>query len=55
MCREVCGAIVSHRARGKMVGTDVNSMQIDEARFRFAGRRKYNHGRILHGDNSPLS
>jgi hypothetical protein len=36
-----------------MVGTDVNPIQIDEARF--AGRRKYNRGRMLSGDNPPLS
>lgn len=53
MCLEVCGAIVSHRARGKTVDTDVNPIQIDETRF--AGRRKYNRGRMLNGDNPPLS
>ena len=53
MCREVCGAIVSHRRRRKMVGTNDNPIQIDEARF--AGRRKYNRGRMLNGDNAPLS
>ena len=36
-----------------MVGTTENPIQIDEARF--AGRRKYNRGRMLNGDNSPLS
>jgi hypothetical protein len=34
-----------------MVGTDVNPIQIDEARF--AGRRKYNRGGMLNGDNPP--
>jgi len=53
MCREVCAAIVSHQRRGKMVGTMDNPIQIDEARF--AGRRKYNRGRMLNGDNAPLS
>lgn len=53
MCREVCGVIVSHSTRGKMIGTDVEPIQIDEARF--AGRRKYNRGRMLIGDNPPLS
>ncbi|MPC32341.1 hypothetical protein E2C01_025651 [Portunus trituberculatus] len=36
-----------------MVGTTNNPIQIDEARF--AGRRKYNRGRMLNGDNAPLS
>ncbi|MPC31198.1 hypothetical protein E2C01_024481 [Portunus trituberculatus] len=36
-----------------MVGTTDNSIQIDEARF--AGRQKYNRGRMLNGDNAPLS
>ena len=53
MCREVCGTIVSHRQRGKMVGTNNNLIQIDEARF--AGQRKYNRGRMLNGDNARLS
>ncbi|KAK7068650.1 hypothetical protein SK128_003191 [Halocaridina rubra] len=53
MCQGVCGAVVSHRRRGKMVGTNDNSIQIDEVRF--AGRRKYNRGRMLNGDNAPFS
>ena len=53
MCREVCAAIVSHQRRGKMVGTMDNPIQIDEARF--AGRRKYNRGRMLNEDNYLLS
>lgn len=53
MCREVCGSTVSCRKRGKMVGTEENPIQIDEARF--AGRRKYNRGRLLNGDAAPLS
>lgn len=31
-----------------MLGTDDNPIQIDESRF--AGRRKYNRGRLLQGD-----
>ena len=53
MCREVCAAIVSHEQKWKMVGTNDNPIQIDEVRF--AGRRKYNRGRMLNGDNTPLS
>ncbi|KAG0717402.1 hypothetical protein GWK47_008057 [Chionoecetes opilio] len=53
MCREVCGSIVSYRARGKMVGTDDNPIHFDEARF--AGKRKYNRGRMLNGDTAPIS
>ena len=48
MCREVCSSIVSVKKRGKMVGTQENPVEIDEARF--AGRRKYNRGRLLNGD-----
>ena len=51
MCREVCSSIVTRR--GQMVGTENNPIQIDEARF--AGRRKYNRGRILNGDRAALS
>lgn len=53
MCREVCTAMVSHTVRGQMVGTQDDPVQIDEARF--AGRRKYNRGRMLHGDHPPES
>ena len=35
----------------KMVGTESEPMQIDEARF--AGRRKYNKGRMSAGDSPP--
>lgn len=35
-----------------MVDTDGNPNQTDEARF--AGRRKYNRGRMLNGNNAPL-
>ena len=51
MCREVCGEIVSHRTRSQMIGTPENPIQVDEARF--AGRRKYNRGRLLTGDYAP--
>ena len=53
MCREVCSVMVSCQTRGKMVGTEENPIQIDEARF--AGRRKYNRGRLLAGDHPPNS
>ena len=53
MCREVYGAIVFHRQRGKMVGTNDNPIQIDEARF--TGRRKYSRGRMANADNALLS
>lgn len=51
MCREVCTSIIS--GRPKMKGTSANPIQIDEARF--AGRRKYNRGRLLAGDAPPQS
>ena len=53
MCREVCSIIVSCSFRGQMKGTHEMPVQIDEARF--AGRRKYNRGRLLAGDHGPLS
>lgn len=53
MCREVCGSIVSVRTRGQMIGTLEEPIQIDEARF--AGRRKYNRGRLLNGDHGAQS
>lgn len=46
MCREVCTAVLAEK--GKMIGTPANPIQIDEARF--AGKRKYNRGRMLAGD-----
>lgn len=49
MCREVCTQIVSVENRGQMIGTNDQPVQIDEARF--AGRRKYNRGRMLKGDH----
>ena len=53
MCREVCTVIVSVQNRGQMIGTEEEPVQIDEARF--AGRRKYNRGRLLEGDRAPNS
>lgn len=56
MCREVCGIVVSHRTRGKMVGTEDNPIQIDK--LRFAGRRNCNRGRMLNStpkSKAPLS
>lgn len=49
MCREVCTSIVE--GREPMVGTIEDPIQIDESRF--AGRRKYNRGRLLQGDQRP--
>ena len=48
MCREVCSSIVSVNRRGQMVETAVNPVERDEVGF--AGRRKYNRGR-LHNPN----
>ena len=53
MCIEVCSSIVSVNRRGQMVGTEVNLVEIDEARF--AGRRKYNRDRLLNGDERAES
>ncbi|MPC23999.1 hypothetical protein E2C01_017069 [Portunus trituberculatus] len=50
---EVCAAIVSHERKGKMVGTNGSPIQIDEAKF--PDRRKCHGGRMLDGDNIPLS
>ena len=41
-CRSVCSKIVSVDNRGKMIGSEDEPIQIDEARF--AGRRKYKKG-----------
>ncbi len=38
---------------GKMVGTDEKPIQIDEALF--AGRQKYNQGRVLEGNAPAMS
>jgi len=46
MCSEVCTIVL--KTKGKMVQSPI---QIDEARF--AGRRKYNRGRLLAGDAPP--
>lgn len=45
-CREVCTTVV--RRLPKMVGTTEQTVQIDESYFR--GKRKYNKGRLLIGD-----
>lgn len=49
MCREVCTAVL--KTKNKLVGNAQNPIQIDEARF--AGRWKYNRGRLLAGDAPP--
>jgi hypothetical protein len=36
-----------------MVGTEIDPIQIDDARF--SGKRKYNRGRLLNGDQPPSS
>jgi len=51
LCREVCTAVIKKKT--KMLGTHANPIQIDEARF--AGRRKYNRGRMLGGDKPPAN
>ena len=53
MCREVCSSIVSVNRRGQIVETAVNPVERDEARF--AGRRKYNRGRLLNRDERAES
>ena len=53
MCREVCSSIVSVNRRGQMVETAVNPVERDEACF--AGRRKYNRGRLLNSDKRAES
>lgn len=52
-CREICTEVVSLDRLGQMTGTKEQPIQIDEARF--AGRRKYNKGRLLEGDQPPES
>jgi transposase len=49
--RDVCSQIIAKKV--KMLGTADEPIQIDEARF--AGRRKYNRGRMLAGDATPTS
>jgi hypothetical protein len=39
--------------KGKMLGIAEEPIQIDEARF--AGKRKYNCGRLLQGNHAPQS
>ena len=53
MCKEFCSSIVSVNRRGQMVETAVNPVERDEARF--AGRRKYNRGRLLNRDERAES
>ena len=53
MCREVCSSIVLVNRRGQIVETAVNPVERDEARF--AGRRKYNRGRLLNLDERAVS
>lgn len=53
MCRKVCTSMCSVATKGQMTGTSTDPIQIDEARF--AGRRKYNRGRLLLGDQHPES
>ncbi|KAB0794474.1 hypothetical protein PPYR_11313 [Photinus pyralis] len=53
MCREVCSSVISVRSRGRLHGTINDPVQIDESRF--AGRRKYNRGRLLNGDQAAES
>lgn len=50
-CRTVCSDVISKKS--KMVGTEADPIQIDESRF--AGKRKYNRGRMLVGDAPPKS
>ena len=50
-CREICTNMMSVNLRGQMIRSPTHPVQIDEARF--AGRRKYNRGRLLAGDNAP--
>ncbi|KAF2900313.1 hypothetical protein ILUMI_05874 [Ignelater luminosus] len=49
MCREVCIQIVSVNNRGQLIGTDADSLQIDEEYF--SGHR----GRLLQGDRVAQS
>ena len=48
LCRQVCAAVVE--AQPKLLGTPEWLIQIDESYF--AGRRKYNRGRLERGDLS---
>ena len=51
MCWEVCMKVTEKK--GQMLGTTEQPIQIDEARF--AGKRKYNRGRLLQGNRVPQS
>jgi hypothetical protein len=51
MCWEVCTKVIEKKV--KMLGTAEEPIQIDEARF--AGKRKYNRGRLLQGNRAPQS
>jgi hypothetical protein len=51
MCREVCTKVIERR--GKVLGTAEEPIQIDEARF--AGKHKYNRGRLPQGNRAPQS
>jgi hypothetical protein len=46
MCREVCTKVIE--SKGQILGTTEEPIQIDEARF--AGKCKYNRGRLLKGN-----
>ena len=50
-CCTVCTAIIAKKPQ--MVGTEESPIHIDESHF--AGRQKYNCGRILNGYVPPLS
>ena len=51
MCREVCTKVIEKKSQ--MLGTAEEPIQIDEAWF--AGKRKYNRGRLLQGNRVPES
>jgi hypothetical protein len=51
MWREVCTKVIVQE--GQMLGSAEEPIQIDEARF--AGKRKYNGGRLLQGNSTPQS
>ncbi|KAK4881277.1 hypothetical protein RN001_004596 [Aquatica leii] len=53
LCREVCSSVVSVNRRGQLRGTEKDPVQIDEARF--AGKRNYNRGKMLNGDQPAES
>lgn len=51
MCRKVCTTVIQKRP--PMVGTHLEPIQIDEARF--VGKWRYNRRRLLDGDEGPHS